>query len=268
VRHRTLSAALLLQLMLAAFAAWPGPATSAPVSGPHETVDNRLTTTRPNAPSGFHYTGRYHAAGNAKADPPYMRRMITYNPPGMRFDTTVPGRCTASDLDLAIRGAAACPSGSRLGGGTADGNFLGFRNTLKVDFLNNTREQIIIVRSPGFASVARGKIHRDGSIEFASPTCFPALNPPGCPVDDALQLGSDISLPPITRSANGVVRSYLTTAPRCPASGRWKTPIRFWWADGSVDTVVTQQPCSRPRAVKRRAHHRKGHSARRSARRH
>ena len=252
MRHRAASVGLLGLLVLASSAVWPGFALGAPVSGPHQTVDNQLTTTQPNAPSGFRYTGRYHAAGNSQGDPPYMRRMASYSPAGLRFDTSVPERCTASDLELTLRGPAACPPGSRLGGGTVEGKFMGSTNTLVVDVFNNTGEQILVVGSPGFATVARGKIHSDGSVEFASPTCYPALSPPGCPTDNALQLGSDISLPPITRSSNGVVRSYLTTPPTCPGSGHWETPIRFWWADGSVDTVVTRQPCTRPPASNRR----------------
>ena len=38
--------------------------------------------------------------------------------------------------------------------------------------------------------------------------------------------------------------SYLTTPPTCPASGHWETPISYWWADGTKDTVVTEQPCA------------------------
>ena len=235
---------LVLSLLVAATAVLAAPAAAAPVSGPHEEVDNQLTTTQPDAPAGFHYTGRYHAAGDPGGDPPYMRRMVSYSPPGMRFDTSVPDRCTASDLELALQGAAACPPGSRIGGGTIEGKFMGYPNTLEADFLNNTGEQIIVARSPLFASVTRGEVHPDGSIEFAAPTCFPSLQPPGCPVDDALQLGSDIAVPPLTRTVDGESRSYLTTPPSCPETGYWETPIRFWWADGSVDTVVTRQPCT------------------------
>jgi hypothetical protein len=236
--------ALALASLVAATAGFVASAAAAPVSGPHQVVDNQLTTTWADAPAGFHYTARYHAAGDPSGDPPYMRRMISYSPSGLRFDTSVPARCTASDLELALRGVAACPPGSRIGGGTVDGKFMGFANTLDVDVVNNTGEQIIVVRSPLFASVTRGKIHPDGSVEFVSPTCFPALQPPGCPVDNALQLGSDIAVPPLTRTVNGATRSYLTTPPYCPTAGYWETPIRFWWADGSVDTVVTRQPCT------------------------
>ncbi|MFL5895686.1 MAG: hypothetical protein ACJ76Z_11335 [Thermoleophilaceae bacterium] len=243
-------------LLLASAMAWPTLAGADPVSGPHETVDSRLTTTQPGAPTGSHFTGSYHAAGNPSADPPYMRRMVFYNPPGLRIDTSVPDRCTASDLALATMGASACPAGSRIGGGTATAVFMGQKTTLPADILNNENEQIIIVRSPFVASVSRGRINPDGSIAFASPTCFPALPQPACP-DDVLQLGSDMSMPTLTRMAGGLVRSYLTTPPACPVSGDWETPIRFWWADGTTETVTTHQPCTRPATARHRPRHRK-----------
>ena len=234
---------------LATVAACAASATARPVRGPHQVVDSRLTTTRPNAPTGTIYSGTYHAAGNAKAYPPYMRRMVAYPPRGYRYDTTVPARCTASDIELEALGPGACPAASRVGGGSTDGLWLGrFRSTLKVDIFNNANEQIFLVSgSPGLATVARGRIYRDGSIEFASPTCFPSIRPPGCPVDNALQLGTSVTIPAYTRRSGGKLRSYITTASRCPATGYWRTPIRFWWADGSVDTVVAPQRC-RPSA--------------------
>ena len=260
MRHR--SWGLVAVLTVSALAGQPAPGAAAPVSGPRETVDNLLTTRSPNAPTGFHYVGHYHAADDPNGDPPYMRKMVSYDPPGMRFDTSVPDRCGASDLELALRGAAACPAGSRLGGGTADGKFMGSASTLTVDFLNNAGEQILVARTPLLATVSRGTIGADGSVEFDTPTCFPALSPPGCPTDNALQLGSDITVPPYVRSRDGVQRSYMTTPPSCPSSGSWDMPIRFWWADGSIDTVVVQEPCNGPRRVKRHHRHRRGRSQR------
>jgi hypothetical protein len=244
----------LATLLAAAFAvAFPASAAAEPVSFTHGTVDNRLTTTQPNAPSGFSYDAVYHAADNPDGDPPYMRRMISYNPDGRRYDTSVPERCSASDLQLAAFGATACPPGSRLGGGTVASKFLGrFESSVDVDFFNNTDEQIILVRSPFVSTVSRGRIHPDGSVEFASPTCFPAVQPPGCPVDSVLQVKASIAVPPYTtRADDGTVRSWLTTPQRCPRSGYWETPIRFFWADGSEDTVVTRNACTRPRATRR-----------------
>jgi hypothetical protein len=240
-----------MQLLAATAAAWPACAAAAPASGPHETLDSQFTTTQPGAPAGFNFTGTYHAAGDPAGDPPYMRRMISYSPHGQRFDTSVPERCSASDIELATFGAAACPAGSRLGRGATTTKFLGsFPSTVSVDFLNNAGEQIILARSPGLSTVARGQIHPDGSVEFASPTCYPSIQPLGCPVDSVLQLQSSITVPPYTRSSHGAIRSYLTTPPTCPAAGHWRTPIRLWWADGSVDTVVTEQACTHPRSTR------------------
>jgi hypothetical protein len=226
-------------LFLAAFV-WPAAAVAEPAGGPHGTLDYRLTTTQPNTAAGASFTGSYHAAGDPQAAPPYMRKMLFMHPPGFRFDTSVPGSCTASDVELAVRGADACPPDSRVGGGTGWVSFMGgVPQPSTVDQFNNTNEQIMVGRSPGLATIVRGQIHPDGSIEFASPTCYPSVPPAGCPVDNALQVRSEIVTPPYTR--NG--RSYLTTPPECPASGSWETPIRFWWADGTVETIPTRQDC-------------------------
>jgi hypothetical protein len=235
-------------LVAAASGTWTASALAEPVSGPHETIDQQFTTTRPNAPTGFSFEGTYHAAGDPSGYPPYMRRMVSHTP-GLRFDTSVPEQCTASDLELAAFGAAACPAGSRLGGGTTTTAFLGrFPSTVEVDFFNNANEQIILAHSPFLATVARGQIHPDGSVEFASPTCYPSVEPPGCPVDTVLQLHSHIIVPPYTTTSEGVVRSWLTTPPKCPSSRYWQTTFRLEWADGSVDTVVARHPCTRSRS--------------------
>jgi hypothetical protein len=232
VRRGVIAAIVVLGVMPAA------PARAETVSGPREVVSSEFTTTQPGAPTGMHYVGRYHAANDPEGEPPYMRRMSSRTR-GLRYDTTVPERCTASDAELALRGPDACPPGSRIGGGTADGRFLGQDNTLPVHAFNNAGEQVYVISSPFFATVARGQIADDGTVTFASPTCYPALAG-ACPVDTALQLGSDIAFPPYTRDG----RSYMTTPPSCPGSGAWRTPITFWWADGAEDTVVTRQPCA------------------------
>src|SRR4051812_39449908 len=110
-------------MLFVAAGAWPAWSAATPVSGPHETVDQQFTTTQANAPTGFVYNGTYHAAGDPNGNPPYMRKMVTYNPAGQRFDTSVPKRCTASDAELMTQGAAACPAGSKVGAGTASAVF-------------------------------------------------------------------------------------------------------------------------------------------------
>jgi hypothetical protein len=232
----------------------PAGASAQPVSGPRETVDQTFTTPRPHTPAGAAFSATYHAAGNLQGNPPYLKRMIFNLPRGMRYDTSVPDRCTASDIELEARGPAACPPGSRLGTGTAEGLFLvPFAHDVTFDhykhnlyMLNNANEQILLVESEGF-TVQRGHIRPDGSLEFVTTTCFPAPPAGGCADDYILQLKSSTALAPYTRRSNGRLRSYLTTPAKCPARRYWRTTVRYWWADGSKDNVVTRQPCRRRR---------------------
>jgi hypothetical protein len=231
-------------------------AIAKPGSGPRETIDQGYTATRANSPTGASFTGVYHAAGDPKGNPPYMRRMVFYPPRGFRYDTSVPDRCTATDVELEVRGPAACPSGSRVGAGTTEGLFFEpiahafvfshYNNPF--DVVNNANEQVMLIQTPGGFTVVRGRIRPDQSVEYSSPTCFPA--PPAgqqCPDDYVLQVKSSSSMPPHTKISGGRVRTYMRTPPKCPARGFWRTNVKFWWADGSVDTVATRQPCGRPR---------------------
>lgn len=251
MRVRSRHVGLVTKLLLGAVVVLTPTATAKPVDFAHGTIDQTLTTVRPNTGAGSHFTARYHAAGDPEAPPPYMRKMTFYNEEGRRWNTSVPERCTASDLELAASGAAACPDDSRIGGGTADILFMGsFPNTVEIDVFNNTREQIMLARSSGLTTVTRGLIRPDSSIEFASPTCFPSHA--GCPVDNVLQVGSDVRFPPYTRRSGGKARSYMTTPAKCPKSRRWRSTVRLWWADGSDDRVVIRQPCTRPKAKRRK----------------
>jgi hypothetical protein len=254
MRHLILRAVLLAQLLWALPALWAAVAAAQPGTGLRETVDQRFTTTRPSSPTGFRFTGSYHAAGDMRGNPPPMRRMVFYPPQGLRYDTSVPERCSASDVELQVVGPAACPAGSRLGGGTTEGLFLvPFAHDFVFDrykhpvyVFNNANEQIVLIESEGF-TVVRGRIRPNGSIEWELPTCFPTPPVGDCVDDYIIQLKTSTMLPPYTRSSHGRVRSYATTPPKCPARGYWRTTVRFWWADGSADSVVTKQPCRRPR---------------------
>jgi hypothetical protein len=56
---------------------------------------------------------------------------------------------------------------------------------------------------------------------------------------------------PITVGHGKARRSYGFTPPTCPRSHTWRTPVTFHYADGTVETVVTRQPC-KPAAGQRR----------------
>lgn len=225
-------------------------AAAEPGSGPRETIDQTFTATTPGTPTGLGWSGSYHAANDPNAPPPSMDKMVFYPPPGFRYDTRVPPKCTATDVELELRGPAACPPKSKLGEGTVEGLFyMPFYHqqvfdhfTHHVDIVNNASEQVMLIQSEGW-TVVRGKFNPDGSLEFAGPKCFPAPPAGGSCADDYLvQLGSQATTPVYT-NAKG---SYATTPPTCPAEGHWTTTVRFWWADGTTDSVDTHEPCTVP----------------------
>jgi hypothetical protein len=243
---------LLVQSLWAVSALWATGAAAEPGTGPREVVDQSFTTTRPSSPTGISFTGRYHAAGDEQGNPPAMRRMVIYPPQGTRYDTSVPERCTASDIELQLRGPAACPAGSRLGDGTTEGlimepvahDFVFDHYIHPVYVFNNTNEQIVLIESEGF-TVVRGRFLPDGSIEWTPPTCFPTAPGVECVDDYVIQLSTSTMLPRYTRTSGGRVQSYATTPPKCPTQRYWETRFEFWWADGSADSVVSTQPCKR-----------------------
>jgi hypothetical protein len=224
-----------------------GSAAAEPASGPRETVDQTYTVTAPDTPTGLGFTASYHAADDPQSPPPAMRRMVFYPPAGFRFDTSVPGQCTATDVQLQLQGPAACPANSRIGWGTTEGLFfVPFDHSTTfdhfkhdVDILNNANEQIILVHSEGW-TVVRGKMNPDNSIEFDNPTCFPAPPAGSCEDDYLIQLRTTSTIP-VHAGSRG---SYATTPPTCPTTGYWETTVRFWWADDTTDSVVSRQPCA------------------------
>lgn len=229
-------------------------AAAQPGAGPRETVNQTFTTTRPGSPTGLSFTGAYHAVRNLHGNPPYMRRMEFDWPPGMRYDRTALAQCTAPDPELEVFGPAACPPDSRLGGGTTEGLFfdpatqsiLLDHYTHSMDAFNSPDGEILLIHSEGY-TVVHGRAHPNGSVDYQSPTCFPAPPTGQCPRDYVLQLRSSMVIAPHTKVSGRSVRSYATTPSTCPSTGYWKTTFRFWWADGNVDTVVSKQPCRSPR---------------------
>ncbi|MFL5907190.1 MAG: hypothetical protein ACJ75Z_06290 [Solirubrobacterales bacterium] len=250
MRWVAVGATLLLQLLLVTLSAlWAAAAAAEPGSGPRETVDQTFTTVRPNTPTGGSFSASFHAAGDPQGTPPFQTRMVVHPPRGMRYDTSVPDRCTAPDIQLEIMGPAACPRGSRLGGGTIEGLVLApFAHFVldhyhhRVYVLNNTNEEIVLIESEGF-TVVRGHLSPDGTMDFTQPTCFPVPPVGGCLDNYVIQLKNAIAMAPYTKTSGGRLRSYATTPPRCPTRHYWRTTVQFWWSDGSTDTVVTKQAC-------------------------
>lgn len=261
-------------LAAAVVALLPAAARALPGSGPHETVDVTASTTHVATPTALGYAATYRNPADPAADPPALRRLVITLPAGTRIDTTVPAVCSATDEQIRLLGDAACPAGSRVGSGEATADVLGIgRMTFATTLFNGPDQQIEVIESGnalGSNGAVRTYIHGT-TLDGPVPTCLTGGSPPtGCPFDQVTLLANHLTADALTVGEGAQRRSYGTTPPTCPSSGAWETPVTLTYADGTVETVVTTQPCDRataataPPASTRRAPAR----ARRHARRH
>lgn len=235
----------LCATILAAGSAAASVALAGTASGPHETVTLSATSLEPGTPTGSLYDVRYRNPSDPSSNPPAVRRLVAVSPAGTRIDTSVPARCEASDAELKAEGDAACPSASRIGGGTATISVLGGAPSTNQVSVYNTRDGFLqLVKFGGFGvGVARTTI-RGTTLDTRIPTCIAGGQPPsGCPSDQAVVLASRI----LVRRTVVRGRSYATTPPTCPRPG-WPTKLSFYFGDGTRDSVTTVDRCRhRPR---------------------
>jgi hypothetical protein len=222
---------------------WPGAAGAIPDTGSHETVDLTTSTAQPGVSAALGYSGRYHAANDPNGDPPALRRLVIELPPGTRVDTSVLPQCTASDSEIMLVGESACPARARIGEGQATVKQVGTGTVSTYDTViyNADNDMLELVESGGrVLAVVHTYVHGT-TLDGPVPTCINGGDPPsGCPVDELILLANHLQIHAF--SAGG--RNYGTTPPTCPASGRWLAPVTFYYADGSVDQVTPQAPCT------------------------
>jgi hypothetical protein len=229
--------------VIAALALWPAVARGLPSSGPHETVDMATTTSQPHASAGLRYAARYHAANDPSGDPPALRHLLIELPAGTRIDTSVPGRCSASDLEIMLVGESACPPSARVGSGQVTVEQVGTGVSTYDTVLYNADHDVLELVESGGRVVGIAHTYQHGTtLDGPVPTCITGGNPPdGCPFDELRLLANQLQIQPL--SVGG--RNYGTTPPTCPRSGFWTIRVTLSYADGSVDTVTPETPCSR-----------------------
>jgi hypothetical protein len=183
-------------------------------------------------------------ARDASAKPPPVQHVHVQLPHGARFDTSAVARCTASDAELAAQGASVCPSGSRVGTEvfSFDTGVEGHRIvTNDITFLNNKDELIILTeeRDSGARVVVRGKLGRE-TLDFE-------LTPlPGTPPDGGADKREDAKYP-VSIGPTG--KSWLTTPPACPRTGKWTFRVDYTFRNGEKVTRTSHSPCNRPSAA-------------------
>jgi hypothetical protein len=218
------------------------PATAAAQGGSRQSAELRFVEREPGMPSALILEIDYVNPADPAAKPPAVRNVVEDLAEGARIDTSIPDRCTATDAQLMLQGAGACPQGSRVGSGTVriDTGFPEPGRFIDADtvFLNNTDELILVSteRGSGARVVTRAEV-RGRRIE----TTLAPL--PGTPPDGAAIDVVDFRLDRISRQVGGARRGYITTPPECPRSGDWLNSVTFTYADGASQTVLTRSLC-------------------------
>lgn len=241
---------LVLGSVAATYAGWPATGAAIPGSGPHATVDITATTKRPGASTGLNWEATFRNPDNPAADPPALRRIVIVAPRGTRTDTSAAPQCTATDDQLRESGEEACPAGSEVGFGAATARLFGaVTNTFETTVFNAPLGQIELIKFRGRTGGIRRATIRGRTIDAPVPTCLNGGQPPdGCRSDHIVVLENELHQRPVSVGRGARRRNLITTPPRCPRTGTWRTQVRLHFADGSVDRIVTRQPCSQRRS--------------------
>ena len=205
-----------------------------------------LTTGQPGASTGFAEHILYQDEHDPNAKPKTFHKIVVELPQGMRLDTGVVPNCNASDSDLMTQGAAACPAGSKVGGGvvtvvTGFGPPIDPSATDVTTFQGPPDQLIDLITLPGTGRpLAVDRIHLNGRTLSDEPAPVPGGPPDG----RAAVRKVDLALQPRSVADGATRRAYITTAADCPASGAWAFRITVFYDDGLTDTAVAMARCS------------------------
>jgi hypothetical protein len=226
--------------LLAAAALTPVTSAAAEPTARVEYVD-AFTTRTPGTPSGRVFFDEFFDARDASAKPPPVQFVHLQLPKGARFDTDAVAHCGATDAELMARGPEACAPGSKVGTEvfTFDTGFDGPNRlvTSDITFLNDPGELIILTqeRQSGARVVVRGRI---GPETFD----FELAPLPGTPPDGGADKREDANYPPAIGPGG---KAWLTTPPKCPASGMWTFRVDYTFRNGEKVTRTSDSPCDR-----------------------
>ena len=197
----------------------------------------RFTSTTPGAATGLHVDVRLGSPVGSDHKPLQLTGARIHLPTGTVIDTSARPQCTAPDPVLQAAGTLGCPGDSQVGSGSlaAETGFGAPVDPLVGDdtVFNGKDELIEIVTPPGAPAPAAGVDHL--TIKGSTLTAHPPATPGGPP-----DYSTDIKRITFTIPPHG---TYLTTPPRCPSSGRWRTVATFTFADGTSNRVTADTPC-------------------------
>jgi hypothetical protein len=239
--------ACLMAAAVALVALHAGVASSAEEAS-RQTSRYTLSSKLPGQSTAERFRFDYVNPDDPAGKPPAVRRVETILPHTARYDPSVPGSCTASDAELTLRGSAACPADSAIGGGvvTVDTGTPGEGRivTVDIEFFNNAEDPdgefiyLNTVRGSGARTVIRADVTLRRTITKVD--MLPGAPPDGGAIDTV-----DVEVADVSRTVDGVRRHYITNPKRCPSDGRWTARVSFAYEDGVTQTVPTTNRCAR-----------------------
>jgi hypothetical protein len=222
----------------------------AATDSPYQSSEYTLDQKRPGKPTAEHFKFDYVNPDDPEAKPPAVKKVVTILPKGARYDAAVPGSCSASDEELMLQGAAACPEDSRIGGGviTVDTGVPGPGRIVTADteFFNNAEDPegefiyLNTVRGSSARTVIRADVTDRTTVTEAG--MLPGTPPDGGAIDTV-----DVEVTRVVRTIDGERRAYITTPPKCRRSKQWIAKVRFIYDGDYSQTVATANPCKRRR---------------------
>jgi hypothetical protein len=218
------------------------PAPAGAQSGSRQSAELSFAEREPGTPTALDLKIDYTNPQDPGGKPPAVRRVVEELAAGAQIDTSVPARCTATDAQLMLQGAAACPADSRVGQGTVsiDTGLPGPGRIIQADtqFLNNTNQLILISteRGSGARVVTRAVAEGQRIVTELAPL-------PGAPPDGGAIDVVDFRLNQVIRVIGGIRRGYITTPGNCPESRSWRNTLTFTYADGASQTTTTDSSC-------------------------
>ena len=190
---------------------------------------------KPASSGGIETFMTWSDAGEPGGKPKRLTRIQFHFHPGTKIDTRALRQCRASDTDVRILGARACPKASRLGFATSKVTTgVTPPDQTQITFFNAPRQIIVMVRVEGRTLA----VYRD-DIKGRVVTVNLGL-PSGLSL---LELRATIK--PHVKGRGRKRRVYFRTPPVCPPNGEWTTTVIFTYVDGSSQELADGSPCRR-----------------------
>jgi hypothetical protein len=188
---------------------------------------------KPASSGGIETFMTWSDSGEPGGKPKRITRIQFHFYPGTKIDTRALRQCKASDSDVRIQGARACPKASRLGFATSKVTTgVTPPDQTQITFLNAPRQIIVLVRvEDRTLAVYRDDIKgRVVTVNLGLPSGL-----------SLLELRATIK--PQVKGRGKKRRVYFRTPPVCPPSGEWTTTVIFTYIDGSSQRLADGSPC-------------------------